>query len=550
MGMKPPRVFLLGLDGATWRVLDKLIAAGKMPNLAKLADKGTKGALRSTIPYITPVAWSSMISGVKPSKHGIFGYLVTENRDGVILTSLSNRAKIRVPTVFDIYHQVGKKVISVNMPMTYPPRPEDGTIITGMMTPSWESKFYSPQDLLDELASHGIDYRIDIRFGRERGENFDERIKAFLSDHAAPLLKDLRHVTEERKKTVLHLIANKEWDLFMVNFVSMDRIQHYLWDLFEREDGDPELRRRIYDYYEYLDSVVGEIHSAIGDESILLICSDHGFGKCKGNFYLDVWLEKMGYLVRKDSGLGITGLAKKILRSLRINKLLLRFLERSKKSVAKKLIFIGTSKIDWDSTRAYVYSQDGIRINLKGRDPYGIVEPGEEYENLRQEIERGLLQIKTEDGGQLMAKVHMAEDLYGTPNMADAPDIVYEFTDAYHCSTYDGGAGSSRILDRGYSWRQGDHRRDGVVLIAGKDVKAGKTVRADIEDILPTILFVQGLPLSEIFDGRVISEAFTESFVSGRESQQKRLFERGDIEAPEADKDDEVMDRLKGLGYI
>ena len=114
-----PKVFLLGIDGATWKVLDRFMAEGLMPNLDEITRRGTRGVLNSTIPYLTPVAWSSMLTGVRPSKHCIFGYNVMENREGMIIGLLANRSKIKSPTVMDIFTQLGKKVVSVNMPMTY-----------------------------------------------------------------------------------------------------------------------------------------------------------------------------------------------------------------------------------------------------------------------------------------------------------------------------------------------------------------------------------------------------------------------------------------------
>jgi predicted AlkP superfamily phosphohydrolase/phosphomutase len=546
----PPKVFLLGLDGATWKVLDRLIREGYMPALGALVKEGTSGILRSTIPYITPVAWSSLLSGVKPLKHGIFSYDVMENRDGIILSHLANRTMIKAPTVYDIYSQVGKRVISLNMPMSYPPRPEDGVIVSGFMTPSWDSRFYFPEGLMDELGAHGIDYRIDIKFAREQQAEIDDRVTAYLADGAAEFLRDLRHVTEEREKAVHYLLSGTEWDLFMVTFISMDRIQHFLWKVFENGDCDPKLRRKVFEHYRFIDSIVGRIYSAVKDKALIVVCSDHGFGDFKGGFYLNVWLEEMGYCVSAGGGLTATGLAKKVLGRLGIKKTLRRLLEKSDQAVAKRLIFMGSSNIDWGRTRAYVYSADGIRINLKGRDQYGIVEPGQEFDRIRQEIKQALLGIKTDGGEQLLKKVHFVEDLYGGPAAEETPDIIYEFADECHYSTYYRKGKSHKILDRSYPWKQGGHRRDGMVLIAGKGVVPGRRVTADIEDILPTVLYIQGLPDSEDFDGRVISEAFDEEFASERRGRQRRRYVRAAPEASKGEKDDEVMDRLKGLGYI
>jgi len=548
--MSTPKVFLLGIDGATWKVLDRMIALGLMPNTEKLMREGTRGILNSTIPYLTPVAWSSMLTGVKPSKHGIFGYNVMENREGMIIGLLANRSKIKAPTVYDMYHQLAKKIISLNMPMSYPPSPDDGIVITGLMTPSRESTYFYPGDLIDELAAQGIDYKIDITIAREEEGELEERIRLYLADGARRFFEDLRHVTEEREKAVHYLLGSKEWDLFQINFVSMDRIQHYLWNHIWEDGPDSVTLERIKEHFAYLDEVIGKIYDRVKDDAILVMCSDHGFGDYKGNFYPAVWLKQNGYYTEMGGALTPGLIIKRILKTLRLSKLLLRFLERSGKTVAKKLIYVGTSNVSWKETRAYVYSTAGIRINVKGRDQFGIVEPGEEFETLREEIRQKMLAITDADGRKIMKGVYTAEELYGDACSDESPDLFFEFKDETFYTTYYAITDSPVFLDARYTWRQGDHRQDGVVLLAGDGIVPGKRITADIEDILPTILFIQDLPLGDNFDGRIMKDAFTDEFIRKRKARDKRFFERGEVEASEEDKGDEVIDRLKGLGYI
>jgi predicted AlkP superfamily phosphohydrolase/phosphomutase len=544
------RVFLLGIDGATWKVLDRLIGMGVMPNLERLTCEGARGTLNSTIPYVTPVAWSSILTGVKPSKHGIFGYTFMENREGMVIGFLADRSRIQEPTVFDIFGQLHKKVVSVNMPMTYPPRPEDGVIITGMMTPSKESRFFYPESLMSELQAHGIDYQIDINILRGDKATLHERLDAYLAEGGDRFLKDLHRVTEERMKTVLYLLANKEWDLFQANFVTMDRIPHYLWRSFWEDDEDSPLFKRILDHYAHVDSIIGSIDSQVKGKAMLIICSDHGFGSYDGNFYPLVWLKQKGYYAEIGHEFTPGLMVKRILKTLGLSKKLLRILERSQRTVAKKLIYVGTSNVYWRKTKAYVYGSSGVRINLKGRDQFGIVKPGKEFEDLREEIRQGLLAIEDENGDKIISTVQSLEDLYGSPGPDEAPDLIFQLNDKNHYTAYSAVTDSQVYLEKGYPWRQGDHRREGVVVIAGEGVVPGRVFTADIEDILPTILFVQNLPLSENFDGRVMTAAFAEDFITSRGEPGTRSYARGRVEASEADSGDEVIDRLKGLGYI
>jgi predicted AlkP superfamily phosphohydrolase/phosphomutase len=380
--------------------------------------------------------------------------------------------------------------------------------------------------------------------------DLEQRIELYLADGAKRFFEDLRKVTEEREKAVHYLMTNREWDLFQVNFVSMDRIQHYLWNHIWEDDPDSETVKRIREHFVYLDSLIGRIHSAIKDQAILIICSDHGFGDYKGNFYPAVWLKEKGYYVERDNERSPGLLVKRVLKSLGLSRKVLRFLERSQKTVAKKLIYVGTSQVSWRKTRAYAYGTSGIRINLRGRDQYGIVAPGREYEDLRRKIAQDLMDITDEAGRKVMKAVYAVEDLYGAADLPEAPDLFFDFRDDQFYTTYDGITQNTVFMDRGYSWRQGDHRRDGVVALAGRGIAPGRILTADIEDVLPTIMFIEDLPLSDNFDGKIIHEAFTDEFIAERKTPDKRFFERTEVESSDTDEGDEVIDRLKGLGYI
>jgi predicted AlkP superfamily phosphohydrolase/phosphomutase len=543
------KVFLLGLDGATWRLLDVLMDRGVMPNLKGLVERGASGVLNSTIPYVTPVAWSSLLTGTRPSKHCIFGYNAIENREGMVLWLLANRSRMKAPAVMDMYWQLGRKVISLNMPMTYPPREEDGIIATGMMTPSSEGRFFYPLDLMDELRSRGIDYRIDIKMEGEDHGSLEERRLTYLANDATKFFEDLRSVTRARQDAVQYLMTNKEWDLFQVNFISMDRIQHYLWREVTR-DGPSVVKDRAYEHFAYMDKIIGGIAARIEGKAMLIICSDHGFGDCHGNFYPAVWLKSLGYYAEvgdhQTPGLFI----KRILKKLGLSKKLLRVLEKSGKPLAKKLIYIGTSKVDWKRTKAYAYVTNGIRINVRGRDQFGTVSPGPELEAFRNELRDRLMGLTDGNGDRIMKAVYFTEDLYGHDEREEAPDIFFEFDDHHFYTAYYTITRAKHFMDAGFAWRQGDHRRDGMILIAGDGVVPGRKITADIEDVLPTIFFMQDLPQSDRFDGRVLKEVFTPEYASTRKTPPPCPYESGSTESPEEEDGEEVMDRLKGLGYI
>jgi predicted AlkP superfamily phosphohydrolase/phosphomutase len=402
---------------------------------------------------------------------------------------------------------------------------------------------------MDELRSQGIDYRIDIKLEGEEHGTLEERLAKYLADDAAAFFEDLRSVTRAREEAVLYLMDAKEWDLFQVNFISMDRIQHYLWREVMK-DGSSVVKDRAIEHYAYVDAVIGRIVDALKGGATIVMASDHGFGDYDGNFYPAVWLKSLGYYAevgdRQTPGLFI----KSVLKKLGLSKKLLRVLERSDKSLAKKLIYIGTSKVDWKHTRAYAYVTNGIRINVEGRDQFGTVKPGAELEAFKRDLKERLMGLTDRNGERVMKAVHFIEDLYGVPELEEAPDLFFEFADDHFHTAYYTVTRAPRYIDKGYSWRQGDHRRDGIFLITGEGVVPGKKFTADIEDVLPTIFFVQDLPQSDRFDGKILKEAFTPEYAATRRPPPERSYEAGPTEAPEDEDNEEVMDRLRGLGYI
>ena len=127
------RVLVVGLDGGTWNVLDPLMEKGLMPNLRALVSGGVKGLLESTMPPITPVAWSTFQTGANPGKHGIFDFSVTIDHGQH--WKIANSTSIRVKTLWQYLGEGGKRIGVINVPMTFPPTPFHGYLVTGLFTP-------------------------------------------------------------------------------------------------------------------------------------------------------------------------------------------------------------------------------------------------------------------------------------------------------------------------------------------------------------------------------------------------------------------------------
>src|ERR1044071_1198032 len=154
------KLLVIGLDGASFNVLDGLIEKGYLPNLAKLIADGSRADLETTFPPITAVAWSSFMTGKNPGKHGIFEFVMREQNSH---RQLAVNATLRQGrAIWDILSEAGERVIVHNFPCTYPPHPLNGLMIADFMTPRGRRDYTYPASLLEELEAKFGDYRLHL----------------------------------------------------------------------------------------------------------------------------------------------------------------------------------------------------------------------------------------------------------------------------------------------------------------------------------------------------------------------------------------------------
>lgn len=343
---------------------------------------------------------------------------------------------------------------------------------------------------------------------------------------------------DEKVRLIRYLNENYQWDFFMAVFMESDQVGHGFW----RD------QRKVKKVYQKLDDALGEVFSLLPEDSLKIIVSDHGFQWIRGHFFLDEWLYRKGY-------------AKKTFEPDEEAKKLLKNLEKFKESFSKKPgrhmgKFGYQPKIDYKDSKAYLYSGIsnygyGIRINLKGRESYGVVEL-QDYQSLRGELIAELKKIrepgtnrkifskvlKKEDviGDVAEDDAYAASDIYFLPNNMDYAIIIFDKSNRLY----------KKIND-------GFHRKEGIFFALGEEFKKGFDAgKLSILDITPNILHIMGLEVPEDMDGKVRKEIFTngsESYQrkvafgqpSQRKAAQKRLSRR---------EEEEIKKRLAALGYM
>lgn len=543
------KVLVIGLDGCEWNVINPLINKGLLPNIKKVLSNGVSGDLKSSIPPITPTAWSSFVTGVNPGKHGIFSYQKKSYKENSYLVTPQNSLDINKECLWHILGRHDKKVCFVNVPMSFPPRPVNGCMITGMMTPSAESEYTFPASLKKELSENGINYRIDLKINKELNQIEDESFQEYyFGDGATRFFDDIYELTRTRHKTIEYLMKNRPWDFFMCVFVGMDRVQHFLWDSLETGLSEKNvISDKIFNYYNYLDEVVGGLIAKAGDETTVIIMSDHGFGRYKGDFLINKFLIDLGLFKVKEKKQKVTSTMKKVARKVGVDKALLTRLFGQKKMESLRMTI---QNVDWNSTKAFSLLAHGIHINVKNRESSGCVESGKEYEKLREMLINKLYTIKDPVTNRpVIKKVFKKEEIYSGTEFDAAPDLILLSSDIDHYGIYSTQYKDSIFCNN--SWKTGDHRQNGIFIINGPEIKNNyKIDNAEIIDLLPTILYLFGSPIPTYVDGKVLFDAFskpTKDIIYDNYTEQGQKNVSYDYTKDEAEA---VKERLRQLGYI
>jgi predicted AlkP superfamily phosphohydrolase/phosphomutase len=554
------KLLVIGIDGAPHPLIARWAASGDLPNLAQLIARGGFGVLRSTIPVHSPTAWASFITGLNPGQHGVFDFV--RRAPGSYKLSVVRADQYPGASIWRLLSEAGRKVGVMNVPMTYPPEAVNGFLISGLGTPVGATYCYPP-DLQRELDAEG--YRVNKKF-------------YFVRDRQDEWLDDITAMTEQRGRTAVRLIREKLWDFFMVVFRNSDEICHFFWHHMDEShpQHDPaapsRYRTAIRDLYRQIDRWVGELVTVAGEDVNVVVMSDHGAGPLYRDVFLNEWLWREGWLaMREGETSGGRGWARAMRRlgltrariSDTLTRLDMHWLETAIKRALGDHIYVLPrderpefhNAIDWAKTQAYSFGYYGqIYLNVRGREPEGIVPP-EEYEPLREAIARRMMEIiDPEDGQPVVDRVYRKEELYHGRYLDEAPDLLAIMRGL----TYITRMGYEFAGDRGVLFREpytdetGGHRLEGILLAAGPDIQPGALPERSITDLTPTLLQLQGCPTPDYMLAP-IDEMLTDAF----RAEHPAIFLPGEIRGREemvgswdAAAEADVTERLKQLGYL
>lgn len=543
--VRASKAMVIGLDGATWTLLDRFIDEGVMPTLGRLRDEGVRGPLWSVIPPMTATAWTSYQTGKGPGRHGIFDW--TEPVAGTYLYRPIDSSRMLSRNLFELLSDHGKRVATVNLPLTFPARAINGIAVGDMLTPAKESPGFTwPASYKAELDRLVPDYAIDTHLcGSE--------------DDVRPFLARLHHLIDRRGTLVRHLLDQEPWDLFTVVWVEMDRMQHCLWHIFDpthpRHDARLAAAHRdaILDIYRLLDTRIAEMLDRRSPDTNVWFISDHGFGPCRYKVFLNKWLAQEGFLTFKEGGAqtrdrlnAVRGVLNRAGIDTRRILALARGLGGDRMLAAGDSFSRFAAEIDWEHTQAYCHGTNAIRLNLRGRDRSGAVDPAE-AEAVMARLSDRLMRLRDPEGNRVIHRVAPRADLYEGPEVDRAADLLIADHDDSVWFYYSEGENPAEIFEPS-GWASGNHKPDGLFCAWGPDIGTG-TVDANIVDLLPTLFATLGVPIPDDVDGRVLAEIFRpERKVAARWTEAAAYAAAAG--ARDAGYDRAIEERLRGLGYL
>ncbi|NHN49862.1 nucleotide pyrophosphatase [Halostella sp. JP-L12] len=541
------RTLVLGFDALDLTYLDRF--AESLPNFEALRSSGVEAPLESTFPPWTASAWPSMYTGVDPSHHGVYGFF---DVDGYPLDAdIISRNDVKAPAIWNYLDGRDRTSVVMNVPVTHPAEEIDGVVIPGYLAN--EEADGHPAGIRDELSDAiGEEYRVYSR--AETADDHEEKLDGFV---------DLIRL---RERAAVELLATRDWEFAFVQVQKTDTVFHSF-------DDDTAFRR----VYEAADDLLGAVLDAVDDDVNVVVCSDHGIGPKRGyQIHVNDVLRDHGFVEATteheyqslstmkgeltgeaddaadetpalvDRGLstlwrtldaaGVSpGELYRTVERLGLGDAVLDVLPDSVRDAASQ-------NVDWRASRAYCRgsSRLGVRINLEGREPNGVV-PEDEYERVRTEIIDVLRELKTPDGRPAFEFVVRREEIYDGPFAEGADDVLFLPADMDHSV-------STKLYGQRFvSVDDYDHKRDGVFLAAGPAFDESASIESlSLTDVAPAAIASMGLPVPSRMTGSVPRELLRET----PETAEYADIEYESVDEDEPSDDEEVTERLEDLGYL
>jgi len=570
--MAQPKALILALDGATFDLIGPWVAEGRLPNLARLLREGVHGRLRSTTPPITPCAWTSFSTAQNPGRHGIFDF--QQFVPGTYDLAPTNGALRRARTVWEYLNERGLTVGLYNLPWMYPPPKLNGYCVCGFDAPDINPRAVHPPELSRELHAAVPGLSLAAEFLKKRDGVYD--------------LGALRRQVQVNVAAARFLLTQRPTDICLLTFMLLDQVAHFFYYADPAARGCGEAEDALLAVHEWVDEGLGEILDLVPEECPVIGVSDHGVAPTTLHVNVARALAEAGLLVyggdsgfrtqgsggtdaarrehtggQPTAGLGGRGKRglKRLLAAVLPSSVWLR-LRRARHARRSKERY---AAVDWSRTRAFSWGNFAqVRLNLAGREPQGIVQPGERA-TVIEEARRVLLDLRDPVTGEpLFAAALTPEELYSGPHTQGAADVLgipaHSGVDAsLHLATPEAPLFVTRdaalAASPGMAEKVAGHDPEGIFFARGGPFAADREITgAGLCDVLPTLLHALSLEVPRGLDGSPLLGAFEPRFLAQHPVRYGETA-LGEADSPEdeayAEADREQVEaRLRDLGYM
>jgi len=538
------KILVIGLDAATMDLIEPWTAAGHLPTLARLMADCASSRLLSTPNMHSASAWTSILTGLNPGRHGLF---VFSDRDFATGKQLFFKGGDRTGDLISAHlSRSGLNSGFLNVPMTYPAQAEPGGfVVSGLDSPSLSERAFSPPELRAELLGRFPGYHFTP-------QNLGDLMRAGALDQA---IESWMKLIDIQTAAAEYLLDSHPVDFFMTVYTASDWGGHNLWQLHQDSNqGSRVTSNPLLDIYQGLDAAIARLLAHATDETHVYVISDHGMGPHTGaSYHLAEWLEDQGFMVRnggqaKRSFMNAGRRAARNLLPVSVKKRVKAGIGEARLErlqAAEKDSFY--SSIDWSRTTAYTEpGRHVINVNLNGRNIAGIVAQ-QDYDKVCSQIIERLSEWTDSEGNKIVERVVRRDDAYSGPLMERANDLYVNWNPAARV-----GLPPAEVQERGFWW-SGDHRPEGILICKGPGLTLANLAEAPaVYDLVPTMLYAAGLPVPDGLDGRVIRQLFTQEFLA---EHPIRVDSASRVPGPDQhnlspEEERLVEDKLRGLGYL
>ena len=528
------------VDAGSFSVINPMLKEGQLPTFEKILKEGASGLLMSTIPPVTPPAWASFATGVNPGKHGVFDFWHFVGTEVTPVTSFSLQRR----TLWSLLNEENMSSILLNAPITYPPRKIRGLVISGLLTPS-DFPYTYPKRLKKELMKEIPGYRIHTRTSPYEDEQ--------------GYLEEAHNLLKARCDATIYLMENYDWDFFVSYFYYTDQIQHVFWKYMDSThplhdlDAPREMRKAIPVAYKIVDESLHKIMRVFDEDTLLIVMSDHGAGPVYKEVFINDYLRSLGLIRRSRGGLFEMAISR-LLRTSGVERGRLATIFGYLKGALRVMIHPTRPRssyvpawIDWSRTKAFSMGHlGGIMVNQR------VIREKSKYSVLIDYLTQKLYALRDpESGEKIVDRVYKRSEIYSGENVKEAPDLLFTTKNMTYVPRIGYELESDQIVR--HSKGSGGHRREGILIMYGEDVKKGYKLRdCDIIDLMPTILYRMSLQIPSDVDGKVLVEAFHPSLVKEHpveltEATSIRSSKKSELSTEEKE---ELKRRLQELGYF